>query len=498
MKKFKKIFIVFSGCVTYINLLYYFLLSNNSKQAFINLITLIFAIRILFKYKKSRENNAILSKIQSLATTLNNLEEDKALINNELISLSENKDSLNLEIINLQSEKRYIIDKFRQEAFDGYLEKLKSDYADEIKESNENLISMNKALQTEYDKLSLTYKDLKNEYDNLNSLAYGITPTEFEFEKSETYNMKLNNIRLKEKQFISKLKNKKPDEIFIKISNLEKLSYNYFNVYCNNNLNKLTYNNYPQRIKAVEQASQKIKNLTEDKIIIPDTYKKLKEEELEASFAYYKKKEEEKEILRLQREQERDDIKAQQELKEKQAKINKEIESLELTEEKLKIKIFSAKDKEIEKLKLQLEKLRQTISYYKDQKSDIDYRVENLGAGYVYIISNIGSFGKEIYKIGVTRRLDPYERIRELSSASVPFKFDVHAMIFSYQAYQLEAELHRYFDSRRVNKVNPRKEFFNININEIKNILKVHKELTFDFVEEAKAEEYKESLAITK
>ena len=126
----------------------------------------------------------------------------------------------------------------------------------------------------------------------------------------------------------------------------------------------------------------------------------------------------------------------------------------------------------------------------------MDYRLENIGAGYVYIISNIGAFGENIFKIGVTRRLEPLDRIRELSSASVPFKFDVHALIFSYQAYNLEKELHNLFDNKRVNLVNNRKEFFNISIEEVETALSKYKDLTFEFNKIPDAEEYRETLKL--
>jgi len=130
------------------------------------------------------------------------------------------------------------------------------------------------------------------------------------------------------------------------------------------------------------------------------------------------------------------------------------------------------------------------------KKEELDYRLENIGAGYVYIISNIGAFGENVFKIGVTRRLEPTERISELSSASVPFKFDVHALIFSYQAFELEKELHNYFNDKRVNMVNNRKEFFNITIEEIERALEKHKDLTFEFNKIPDAEEYRETLKL--
>ena len=118
-------------------------------------------------------------------------------------------------------------------------------------------------------------------------------------------------------------------------------------------------------------------------------------------------------------------------------------------------------------------------------------------AGYVYIISNVGAFGKDVVKIGVTRRLDPEDRINELSSASVPFKFDTHALIYSDDAFALENELHTYFHNRRVNKVNNRKEFFNITMNEIVTKLEEYKHLTIKFDANMEADEYRQTLAIT-
>ena len=129
---------------------------------------------------------------------------------------------------------------------------------------------------------------------------------------------------------------------------------------------------------------------------------------------------------------------------------------------------------------------------------DIDYREANQKAGYVYIISNIGSFGEGIYKIGMTRRLDPQDRVDELGDASVPFKFDVHAMVFSDDAPALEAALHRAFDSRKVNMVNNRKEFFRVTLNEIEDVVKKNYDKTVEFTRLPQAEQYRETQMIQK
>ena len=113
--------------------------------------------------------------------------------------------------------------------------------------------------------------------------------------------------------------------------------------------------------------------------------------------------------------------------------------------------------------------------------------------GYVYIISNIGSFGKDVYKIGMTRRLDPMERVLELSNASVPFPFDVHTFIYSEDAPALEADLHRRFDDRKINTINYRKEYFRVSLDEIKKALQ-EKGVEATFIDEPDAFQYRESI----
>lgn len=125
---------------------------------------------------------------------------------------------------------------------------------------------------------------------------------------------------------------------------------------------------------------------------------------------------------------------------------------------------------------------------------DVDYREANARAGYVYIISNIGAFGENVYKIGMTRRLDPMERVIELGDASVPFNFDVHAMIFTEDAPALEAALHRAFEDKKLNFVNQRREFFNVTLDEIKKVIRDNFDKTVEYVDVPAAEQYRVSL----
>ena len=160
-------------------------------------------------------------------------------------------------------------------------------------------------------------------------------------------------------------------------------------------------------------------------------------------------------------------------------KLNKQIESCN----ELEREVLLEKKEEIEK---HLSDLDIAIK-------DIDYREANKRAGYVYVISNIGSFGENIYKIGMTRRLDPMERVDELGDASVPFKFDVHAMIFSDDAPTLEASLHHAFENKKVNMINGRREFFRVTLDEIENVVKANYDKTVEFIKIPQAEQYRES-----
>lgn len=148
-----------------------------------------------------------------------------------------------------------------------------------------------------------------------------------------------------------------------------------------------------------------------------------------------------------------------------------------------------------EKLKNQIEELEQELKKAQEKKERALSMAQQTKRGYVYIISNIGAFGENVYKIGMTRRLEPMDRVKELGDASVPFQFDVHAMIYSDEARTLEHELHKAFTYRKVNMLNNRKEFFKVNLDEIE---KTIKDLGFEaeFMRLPEAMQYRETLAI--
>ena len=167
--------------------------------------------------------------------------------------------------------------------------------------------------------------------------------------------------------------------------------------------------------------------------------------------------------------------------------INKLMKYLQKTSNDTEKQLYIDKVKELEEKLKELEKAKETVLE----------RGANAKAGFVYIISNIGSFGEDVYKIGMTRRLEPMDRIKELSSASVPFEFDVHAMIFSDDAPDLEAKLHKHFQKQSINRVNPRKEFFRVALDEIEQVVKENFNNTVEFTRIPVAKEYRQSLTIS-
>ena len=209
---------------------------------------------------------------------------------------------------------------------------------------------------------------------------------------------------------------------------------------------------------------------------------------------YQVKKQEEKEAARDLRQRQREEAKAQKELEEARKKLEKEQTHYENALSKLVEQIKSASAASRADLEQRWKELTSKLQAIEADIKQVDYRAANQRAGYVYIISNIGAFGEGIYKIGMTRRLDPMERVDELGDASVPFNFDVHAMIFTEDAPGLEAALHSAFADKKLNFVNQRREFFRVSLDEIKAVVKKNYDKTVEFVDIPPAEQYRESL----
>ncbi|WP_236585120.1 DUF4041 domain-containing protein [Companilactobacillus farciminis] len=360
---------------------------------------------------------------------------------------------------------------------------------------------MNK-LQAQLDFLQ---KELDDTEDTVNMETYGLYKPRYNFANSLGYKNQLNDVRNNQKRMI---RNLEAYEIFnpMLLDNSSSKGHSMqkkngkqlvrsFNVECEAAINKITYSNIERIEKRINKSFEQLNKLNNSiGIALTFNYLNSKIDELHLAYEYAEKKQEEKEKLREQREREREDKRAQKQIEIAQKKLNKELDHYKKALNELTLKLNNLTGKDREDVQQNIKELHQNISQGEAEKKDLDYRQENATAGYVYIISNIGSFGPDVVKIGVTRRLDPQERIDELGSASVPFKFDVHAFIFSYDAYSLETELHQRFSDKRVNKINNRKEYFRVSISEIEKVLEEYKDLTVDFNEKPEAIEYNQSL----
>lgn len=282
------------------------------------------------------------------------------------------------------------------------------------------------------------------------------------------------------------------------IKDYTKLIVRSFNNECDASIIGVKFNNIVSIEKKIVKAYETLNNLGQRmSISISITYLDLKLEELHLCYEYQVKKQQEKEEQRRIREQMKEEQRLLKEIEELKLKIEKEerhfIKALALVEEQL-AKVQS----DAEKAMLDKEKIgiQQRLTEIDKGKLDILSRELNTRAGYVYVISNIGSFGEGVYKIGVTRRLDPQERVDELGDASVPFEFDVHTMIFSDDAPALENALHKAFEHKRLNMVNRRREFFKVSLQEIEQVVKTNFSKPVEFVETASAEQYRQSLLL--
>lgn len=211
-------------------------------------------------------------------------------------------------------------------------------------------------------------------------------------------------------------------------------------------------------------------------------------------YNYYVKKEQAKQEQAAIREQIRQETAERKALEAERKKIEQEEAKYTTEIDKLQTTILeTTNNDEVEQLKARILELQSHLSAVVVKKEEI-VNLQNGKAGNVYIISNLGSFGDNVFKIGMTRRLNPQERIDELGSASVPFKFDVHSFIFSQDAVALESSMHERLNNQRVNKVNLRKEFFNVSIDELERIVN-ELDPTAEFNKTMLAEEYRQSLS---
>lgn len=383
----------------------------------------------------------------------------------------------------------------------------------------QNLKEKNKSINIENQKIKREIQELKNlKNDLISSIEEGTKELEhitsylndelFKYDIELTYpfdlvevdssqiNTYIKKLQMKEKELL----NLEEVKIF-NVSTENKRHQNaqakqiirLFNAETSQLINKVNSKNIESMQNKIFKSYDGINKIFEtDNVRIPETLLDIKLEMLDLMHKYQVKIEDEKIIRREERARLKEIEQAEKEMEKKLKELDKDIRHHNNEIKKLTMYLNNT-DLQVEK-ELYIEKIRELDQSLKDlnsERENVEDRKDNAQSGFVYIISNIGSFGENVYKIGVTRRLEPMDRINELSSASVPFEFDVHALIFSENAFELESKLHEYFKKYKVNKVNGRKEFFKVNINEIKDKVLSEHNSTVQFIDEPKAIQYR-------
>lgn len=384
----------------------------------------------------------------------------------------------------------------------------------EIKEAREELARVQANLESRQDELKDTMHELKDAKSQLVETneevlmqSFGLYTPQYSFMNADEYKAHLLEIRAKQKDMIKNKTavsgnmnwtvNGNASKGKKMVSDMQKLLLRAFNSECDDVIEHVKYSNIDaseKRITASRDAISKLGAIME--VDIQPKYYRLKIEELHLAFEYAQKKQQEKEEQKEARARMREEAKLAKEIEEERKKLEKEQRHYQNALQRINAQLESASDADRAAIEEKKAELMAQLDKIDKEFADVDYREANQRAGYVYVISNIGAFGENVYKIGMTRRLDPQDRVDELGDASVPFNFDVHAMIFSNDAPKLEAALHNAFADRKLNFVNQRREFFNVSLDEIKQVIKDNYDKSVEFVELAPAEQYRESLKL--
>lgn len=384
-----------------------------------------------------------------------------------------------------------------------------------IKLKQQELLS----LESYCNRLKLEVDHFKNQVTNLSKelksyeevheiIECGLYIPHFDFDTSEKYKAELLRIRESQKELIrtekatnskiswtingSEAAGKRQTKQYIR------LMLRAFNGECEGFMADIRWNNINRVKDRLDRSFQTINKLGEThQVTITTEYFDLKLSELYLNYEYRNKLQREKEEHQRIQEQIREEQRSQKEidkaLKESEDDEKRFLKALEQARKEME----KVQGIELEQVKNRMQQLELELAEARKQKDRALSMAQQTKAGHVYVVSNIGSFGENIYKIGMTRRLDPMDRVRELGGASVPFEFDVHAMAFSEDAPALENLLHRIFQKNRVNMVNDRKEFFEVSIDEIESATKKFNP-DIEFIRTPEAKDYRETLIIKK
>lgn len=365
------------------------------------------------------------------------------------------------------------------------------------------------ALREELEALEDNLQDLKSELDLYSRIedfvGFGIFETpEYLHEMPERYEAEIRRVRDRQRELIRDGEAVElADDIEINgssktgaavLSGQAKLILRAFDMECDILVGKVNPGNFDRTLERIEKVAEGLEKISVSLATgITLSYMDLKFEECRLVYEYKLKKAEKDEEQRMIREQMREEQKAIREYEKAMAEAEKEERIYRDLLEKAREKLQTAHEDEKGELESKILVLEVQLKEAEAKEERAKSMAEQTRRGHVYVISNIGSFGDEVYKIGLTRRLDPLDRIRELGDASVPFLFDVHAIIFSEDAPALETALHQRFNHVRVNAVNRRKEFFRVSLDEIRAAALELAGDEIDFRTTAVADEYYET-----
>jgi predicted nucleic acid-binding Zn-ribbon protein len=378
---------------------------------------------------------------------------------------------------------------------------------DELSRVEENLHSRQEELNDTMEELRKAKGQLVETNEEVLMQSFGLYTPRYSFMNADEYKARLLEIRAEQKDMVKNKTavsgntnwtvNNSESKGRKMVSDMQKLLLRAFNSECDDVIEHVKYNNIEaseKRITSSRDAISKLGSIMD--VSVQPKYYRLKIEELHLAFEYAQKKQQEKEEQKEARARMREEAKLAKEIEEERKKLEKEQQHYQNALQRINAQLEAASEADRAAIEEKKAELVAQLNKIDKEFADVDYREANQRAGYVYVISNIGAFGENVYKIGMTRRLDPQDRVDELSDASVPFNFDVHAMIFSNDAPKLEAALHNAFADRKLNFVNQRREFFNVTLDEIKQVVRENYDKSVEFVELAPAEQYRESLKL--
>ena len=377
----------------------------------------------------------------------------------------------------------------------------------------EAVVKQKSELEASVRELRASYKDKKAIFDELvkeaaiydeevQLAALGFYKPHFDFDASQEYKDAITEVRSSQKEMISE----KTAVVCRKEWTVEgsrakgktmtnrgiRLTARAFNNECEAAVSNVRWNNAERMQERIRKAFEAINKLNESSVIeIDPAYRDLKLKELQLTHEYRQKRQEEKEEQAEIRRRMREEAQLQQEAE----KAVSDEKRYQLLLEKAKQEAVGATADRLESLQAKIATLSEELESAHEKSERAVSMAQQTKSGHVYIVSNVGSFGEDVFKIGMTRRLDPVDRVKELGDASVPFVFDIHAMVYSDDAPAVENALHKSFEAKRLNLVNSRKEFFQVALGEVRaEVLKSFPDA--EFIEVGEAKEYRETLAL--